>query len=85
MNSKLSPVGFRVSLTVTGNLPPMLWVVPVKRLAVDREIDDEAVLAVGTFGDGIADVERGCGDGLALPRLLQDHVGVAVHQAIDAR
>jgi len=29
LNSKVSPVGLRVSLTVTGNLVPMLCVVPV--------------------------------------------------------
>ncbi|MGY2939101.1 hypothetical protein ACVWZ6_008703 [Bradyrhizobium sp. GM6.1] len=52
-------------------------------LARDLEIDDEAVLAVGILRDGIADVEHGCGDGLALACLFQDHVGIAVHQPVD--
>ncbi len=29
LNSKVSPVGLRASLTVTGNLPPRVCVVPV--------------------------------------------------------
>src|SRR6202034_3933780 len=49
-------------------------------LAVDREIDDEAVLAIGAFGDGVADIEGSRGESLALPGLLQDHFGIATHQ-----
>ena len=82
-NSNVSPVGLRASLTVTGSLSPRLCAVPVRLLAVDGEIGDKAVLAVGTLRGGVADVERGRGDVLALPGFLQDDVGVAVHQAVD--
>jgi len=51
-------------------------------LSVYREVGDEAVLAFGTFLHGIADVEHRRRYGLALPGLLQDDVGVAVHHAI---
>jgi len=52
LNSKLSPVGFRVSLTVTGSFAPTLWVVPVSvwpliaRLTTKRSLRSEP-LATG--------------------------------------
>jgi hypothetical protein len=52
-------------------------------LTADGEIGDKAILAVGTFCGGVADVEGRRGDVLALPGFLQDDVGVAVHQAVD--
>ena len=52
-------------------------------LAADGEVGDEAVLAVGALRGGVADVEHGRGDVLALPGFLQHDVGVAVHQAVD--
>ncbi len=82
-NSKLSPVGLRSSLTVTGCLSPMLCVVPGQVLAADGEVGDEAVLALGALLGGKADVEHGGRDVLALAGFLQHDVGIAVHQAVD--
>jgi hypothetical protein len=52
-------------------------------LAADGEVGDKAVLAVGALFSGVADIEHGGGDGLALAGLLEDDVGVAAHQAVD--
>ena len=84
LNSKVSPVGLRTSFTVTALAAEGLRGAG-HGLTVDSEIGDEAVLAVGAFLGGIADVEHRRGDGLALPVFLEDDVGVAVHQAVDGR
>jgi hypothetical protein len=52
-------------------------------LAVDREVGDEAVLAIGAFRGRVANVQHGRGDGLALAGFLEDGIGVAVHQPVD--
>ena len=81
--SKVSPFCLRVSLTVTGFLSIRLVVDAGQRLAVDGEVDHKAVLALGVLLGGIAEIEARGGHGLALPRLLQDDVGIAVHQPVD--
>src|SRR5271154_529795 len=54
-------------------------------LAVDGEVDDETIPTGGILVGGVADVERRRADRLALARLLQDDVGIAVHQPVDCR
>ena len=51
LNSKVSPVGRRASFTLTGNLSPRLWVVPVRvgpftaRLTTKRSLRSEPFAA----------------------------------------
>jgi hypothetical protein len=54
-----------------------------QRIAVDGESCDEAILARRAAIGRVADIERHRCDGFAGARLFQDHVGIAVHQAID--
>ena len=83
LNSKVSPVGLRTSFTVTGNLSPRLWVVPVRVWPLTARLATKRSLRSEPFSRGIADVEHRRGDVLALAGFLEDDVGIAVHQAVD--